>query len=177
MQNNSEDEIDEDLPLSKTKRKHQMHTLQDMGEELVEFEIKRLNELNLPEILMDAILLAKQTKKHGARRRQMQYIGKLMRNVDVAPFQEKIDSWKNVSLQNKARLHLIENWRTRLLADDKAFTEFGEKFPAADMQHLRLLARNALKEKEANKPPKSFRLLFQELQGIIPELPDQDQKD
>lgn len=172
MQNNSEDEIDQDSSPSKTQRKHEMHALQDMGEQLVGFEIKQLNELNMPEILMDAILLAKQTKKHGARRRQMQYIGKLMRHVDVASFQEKINCWKNVSLHHKARLHLIENWRTRLLADDDSFTEFGNKYPGADMQQLRLLARNAHKEKTANKPPKSFRLIFQVLQEIIPEMPE-----
>ncbi len=172
MQNNSEDEIDQDSSPSKTQRKHEMHALQDMGEQLVKFEIKQLNALDMPEILMDAILLAKQTKKHGARRRQMQYIGKLMRHVDVAPFQEKINSLKNVSLQNKARLHLIENWRTRLLANDDSFTEFGNKYPSADMQQLRLLARNAHKEKAADKPPKSFRLIFQVLQEIIPEMPE-----
>lgn len=172
MQNNSEGEIDSDLSPSKTQRKHEMHVLQDMGEQLVEFELKQLNELDLPEILMDAILLAKQTKKHGARRRQMQYIGKLMRNVDVAPIQEKINTRKNLSLQNKARLHLIENWRARLLADDDSFTEFGNKYPGADMQQLRLLARNAHKEKVANKTPKSFRLIFQVLQEVISEMPE-----
>ncbi len=172
MQNNSEDGIDADLSPSKTQRKNEMHVLQDIGEQLVEFELKQLNELDIPEILMDAILLAKQTKKHGARRRQMQYIGKLMRNVDVAPIQEKINTWKNLSLQNKARLHLIENWRTRLLADDDSFTELGNQYPGADMQQLRLLARNAHKEKAANKPPKSFRLIFQVLQEVISEMPE-----
>jgi len=171
VQNHSEDEIEQDLSPSKTQRKHEMHALQDMGEQLVEFEVKQLNELDIPETLMDAILLAKQTKKHGARRRQMQYIGKLMRNVDVEPIQEKINCWKNVSLQNKARLHLIENWRTRLLDDDDSFTEFGNQYPNADMQQLRLLARNAHKEKAASKPPKSFRLIFQVLQETIPEIP------
>lgn len=171
MQNHSEDEIDQDSSPSKTQRKQEMHALQEMGEQLVEFDIKQLNTLDIPETLMDAILLAKQTKKHGARRRQMQYIGKLMRNVDIAPIQEKINTWKNVSLQNKARLHLIENWRTRLLADDDSFTEFGDQYPGADMQQLRLLARNAIKEKAASKPPKSFRLIFQVLQEIIPEMP------
>ena len=172
MQNNSEDGIESDLSPSKTQRKHEMHVLQAMGEQLVELENKQLNELDIPEILMDAILLAKQTKKHGARRRQMQYIGKLMRNVDVAPIQEKINSWKHVSLQNKARLHLVENWRTRLLTDDDSFTEFGNKYPDADMQQLRLLARNAHKEKAASKPPKSFRLIFQVLQEVISEMPE-----
>ncbi|MDP1557814.1 MAG: ribosome biogenesis factor YjgA [Nitrosomonas sp.] len=169
MQNNSEQDIDPDLPPSKTKRKHEMHALQDMGERLVDCDNHQLNELDLPEILRDAILAARQIKKHGARRRQMQYIGKLMRNIDVTAFQEKFASWNNVSEQSKARLHRLEHWRTRLLADETAFTEFGQKYPSADMQHLRLLARNAQKEKAANKPPKSFRLLFQELQSIIPE--------
>lgn len=173
MQNNSEEDIDQDLPPSKTQRKKEMHALQDMGEQLVELDANQLNELDLPESLKNAVLEARQITKHGARRRQMQYIGKLMRKVDVSAFQEKFARWNNSSVQSKARLHLLENWRTRLLTDETAFTEFGQKFPAADLQHLRLLARNAHKEKVANKPPKSFRLIFQEIQAIIPEMPEQ----
>ncbi|UJP07865.1 MAG: DUF615 domain-containing protein, partial [Nitrosomonas sp.] len=61
----------------------------------------------------------------------------------------------------------LERWRERLLNDDNALTEFAQKYPQADLQRLRLLIRNTQKEKAAEKPPKSFRLLFQELQGIV----------
>lgn len=167
MQNTPENNDDQIAQLSKTRRKKEMHALQDIGEQMVALDINQLNELDLPEMLMDAILDAKQIKKHGAYRRQMQYIGKLMRNVDVLSFQEKLAFWHNLKLQQTARQHLLEHWRERLLSDEKAFTEFSQNYPAADIQHLRMLARKTHKEKIANKPPKSFRALFHELQAII----------
>lgn len=167
MQNTPENNDDQIAQLSKTRRKKEMHALQDIGEQMVALDINQLNELDLPEILMDAILDAKQIKKHGAYRRQMQYIGKLMRNVDVLSFQEKLAFWHNLKLQQTARQHLLEHWRERLLSDEKAFTEFSQNYPAADIQRLRMLARKTHKEKIANKPPKSFRALFHELQAII----------
>ena len=168
MQNNSENDINPVVQPSKTRRKQEMHALQRIGEQLVALDIKQLNELDLPEDLMEAILEAKQIHKHGAYRRQMQYIGKLMRNIDVLSFQEKLAIWHNLKLLQTTRQHLLEYWRDRLLADDKAFTEFGQKYPAADMQRLRMLVRKTHKEALAKKPPKSFRALFHELQVIIP---------
>ena len=170
VHNYSDSEIEQDDTPSKTQRKKDMHALQDIGEQLVELERKKLVELDLPEMLLDAILAAQKIKKHGGRRRQLQYIGKVMRNIDVLPIQEKLDAWQNSSTQQTARLHQLERWRERLLTDEDAFTEFAQKYPAADIQHLRALVRNALKEKKANKPPKSFRLIFQELQTIITEI-------
>ncbi len=161
---------------SKTQRKQQMHALQDMGEQLVTFDLQQLNELELPEILLNAVLEAKQIQKHGAKRRQMQYIGKLMRKVDITPFQEKLTNWHKVSQHHTAWLHQLEHWRNRLLNDEQAFTEFAQKFPDSDIQHLRLLVRNAHKEKLANKPPKNFRLIFHQLKTAIPEA-SIDQKD
>ena len=167
VQNTPENNDDQVAQPSKTRRKQEMHALQDIGEQLVALDIKQLNELDLPETLMDAILDAKQIQKHGAYRRQMQYIGKLMRNIDVLSFQEKLAIWHNLKLQQTVRHHLLEHWRDRLLSDEKAFTEFGQKYPAADIQRLRMLARKTHKEKLAIKPPKSFRALFHELQAII----------
>lgn len=170
MQNNPENDSKQDDVPSKTQRKKDMHALQEIGEQLVELDQKKLIQFNLPEILIDAINLARPMNKHGARRRQMQYIGKLMRNIDVLPIQEKLDSWQQVSVHQTARLHQLERWRERLLADENALTEFAQKYPAADLQHLRLLIRNAQKEKAADKPSKSFRLLFQALQAAITEI-------
>ena len=99
----------------------------------------------------------------------MQFIGRLMREVDTAIIQEKFAAWNGVTRQHTAWLHLLERWRERLLADEQAFAELGRDYPAADLQRLRTLIRNAHKEKLANKPPKSFRALFHELQAIIPQ--------
>ncbi|MDO8437910.1 MAG: ribosome biogenesis factor YjgA [Nitrosomonadaceae bacterium] len=163
------DDSEQDISPSKTRRKQEMHALQDIGEQLVELNSKQLAELDLPEALMDAIIEAKRLRQHEARRRQMQFIGKLMREVDTAPMREKFAAWGGVTLQHTAWLHLLERWRERLLADEQAFTELGRDYPAADLQRLRTLMRNAHKEKLANKPPKSFRVMFHELQTIIPE--------
>ena len=160
------DDNEESAP-SKTKRKKDMHALQEIGEQLVELDPKKLTEFDLPETLIDAINQARPMQKHGARRRQMQYIGRLMRDIDALPIQQKLDSWHQTSVHQTARLHQLERWRERLLSDDNALTEFAQKYPQADLQRLRLLIRNAQKEKAAEKPPKSFRLLFQELQGIV----------
>ena len=158
---------DESTLPSKTKRKKDMHALQEIGEQLVELDTKKLAEFDLPEILADAIRFARTIDKHGARRRQLQYIGKLMRQVDVLPFQEKLAVWNQTSLQHTARLHNLERWRERLLSDEAALTEFAQKYPNVDLQQLRMLIRNTHKERAANKPPKSYRLIFQALQSAI----------
>jgi ribosome-associated protein len=155
---------------SKTQRKKDMHALQAIGEQLVELDPKKLVEFDLPEILIDAINHARPIQAHGARRRQLQYIGRLMREVDALPIQQKLDSWQQTSKHQTARLHQLERWRDRLLNDSQALTKFAQQYPHADLQRLRLLIRNAQKEKAADKPPKNFRLLFQELQGIIIEV-------
>jgi ribosome-associated protein len=168
-QKNMTDNSEEDLPLSKTRRKREMHALQDIGEQLVQLDLKRLKELDLPETLADAVLEAKRMHKHGAIRRQMQFIGKLMRDLDASPIRQKLDAWNGLALQQTVWLHQLERWRERLLSDERAVEELVQKFPAADLQQLRALIRNAQKERLANKPPKSFRALFQELQKFIPQ--------
>ena len=169
VEKNMTDNSESELPLSKTRRKREMHALQDIGEQLVQLDLKRLKELDLPETLTDAVLEAKRMSKHGAIRRQMQFIGKLMRDFDAAPIRQKLDAWSGLAQKQKAWLHQLERWRERLLSEEKALEELGQKCPAADLQQLRALIRNAKKERLANKPPKSFRALFQELQKVIPQ--------
>ena len=166
-QNNHEEEID--LPPSKTKIKKQMHELQDIGEQLVALSKDQLKEIDLPETLRDAIVEAKRITKFGAIKRQMQYIGRLMRHVDPAPIVAKLEIWSGKSSQHIAYMHRVEHWRERLLESDSAFTELLAEHPQADAQRLRTLIRNALKEKELLKPPKSYREIFQVLREILPE--------
>jgi len=169
MMHNSHDDNDPGDILSKTQRKKAMHALQDIGEQLVELDSKQIAELDLPETLVNAIQEAKQITKHEAKRRQMQYIGKLMRNIDAAPIQEKIDYWKNRDTYQTVWLHQLENWRTRLLADENSINELKQQYPGADIHRLRVLIRNTQKEIQLQKPPKSFRAIFQELRTLIPE--------
>jgi ribosome-associated protein len=154
---------------SKTKIKKQMHELRDFGAELTELSKEQLAQLDLPDNLRDAIHEMKSIHKFGAQRRQIQYIGKLMREIDTAPIVAKLNAWKGVSQQHTAYLHRLERWRDRLLQDEHALTELLAAHPQADTQHLRALIRNAQKELEAGRPPKNFREIFQCLKDIIPE--------
>lgn len=156
---------------SKTRLKQEMHALQELGERLAELEPAKIAELDLPEKLVDALLAARTITSHGARRRQMQFIGKLMRAIDAVPVQEKLDAWQHSSMQHTAWLHRLERWRDRLISDETAVTEFIQHYPQTDVRQLRTLLRNIEKEKLADKPPKSFRALFQLLRQVIPEIP------
>ena len=162
-------EEEPDLPPSKTKIKRQMHDLQDIGERLVALSKDQLKEVDIPETLRDAILEAKRITKFGAIKRQMQYIGRLMREVDTAPIIAKLEVWGGTSRQHIAYLHQMERWRDRLLENDAVLTELLAAHPDADAQRLRALIRNAHKEKELNKPPKSYREIFQVLREMLPE--------
>lgn len=158
----------EELPPSKTKIKKQMHDLRDLGKELTLLGNDKLRQLDLPENLLEALIEYKQISKFGALKRQLQYIGKLMREVDTAPIVAKLEVWSGTSRQHTAWLHQVEQWRDRLLEDGEALTELLAQYPQADAQHIRTLIRNAQKEKELLKPPKSYRELFQVLRDFIP---------
>jgi len=160
---------EEELPPSKTKIKKQMHELRDLGKELTELGKDQLAQLDIPDNLREAIRDMKNINKFGAQRRQIQYIGKLMREVDPAPIIAKLDVWKGKSQQHTAYMHQLERWRDRLMESDAALTELLAAYPEADAQHLRTLIRNANKEKEGNKPPKNYREIFQVLREIISE--------
>ena len=151
---------------SKTKIKEAMHELQDLGAELIELSAGQLKKINLPENLLDAVRECQKISSHGARRRQMLYIGKLMRNIDDAPIREGLALIRGDSAAENARLHRLERMRNRLLEDEAVLSEIATAWPGVDLQHLRQLRRNALKEQEANKPPKSFRAIFQILQEL-----------
>jgi len=148
---------------SKTQRKKAMHELQSLGEQLVALNAEQLASVDLPEELRDAVREAWRVKSHEGRRRQLQYIGRLMREVDPAPIRERIAAWEGRSRQHTAREHAIARWRERLLEDESALAEFARLHPCADLQHLRTLVRNASTERDAGRPPKSYRELFRAL--------------
>jgi ribosome-associated protein len=154
---------------SKTQRKKQMHELQDLGAELVALSEQQIASIDLPEALLDAVLEARRITKFEARRRQMQYIGKLMRFIDPEPIRKRVDAYKAASHTQTARLHLIERWRARLLEDENALPELLDEYPDADASRIRLLVENALRERQMGQPPKSFRALFQLLNETLQE--------
>jgi len=149
---------------SKTQRKKASHELQDLGEALVALPIERIAALPLDESLRDAVAEYQRTRSHEGRRRQMQYIGRLMRGADAEPIRRAVLEARLGRARDALALHETERWRTELLADDEAVTRFVATHPGADVQQLRALLRNA--RKDAARTPearsgRAFRELFQ----------------
>lgn len=164
-------ESEEQAPPSKSQRKREMHALQDLGEQLVALSAERLARIPMPDALREAVREAQRLKSHEARRRQMQYIGRLMRSADPAPIQAALDALAGASRAETARQHRLERLRSRLLEDEAALGEIAAAHPGADLQRLRQLRRSALKEQELGKPPRSFREIFQVLRELEGEPP------
>lgn len=169
----TEDE-DYDRPPSKSQVKRDMHALLDLGKELVELSPERLKQLPLAERLYEAIRAAQRITSHGGRRRQVHFVGKLMRNALSEEIRAQLDVWKNGSREATAAMHRLEILRDRLLEDDDALTELLQDHPGADVQHLRAVIRAARKEAQANaalkqdqEPQrKQYRVLFQVLKDL-----------
>jgi ribosome-associated protein len=164
------DEFDQEYERpSKSELKRQSNELQKLGEQLIEAPRDRVKRVPMPDEVRDAILTCQTITNHEGRRRQLQFVGKLMRSLDeeeVAVIQRTIESWKGTSKAEAAALHALERRRDKLLADDKALTQLLEEHPDLDVQHLRTLIRNARKEQAENKPPKAYREIFQILKDL-----------
>ncbi len=160
-----DEEEDFNEPPSKSSRKREMHALQDLGEQLVALSSDRLKKMSLPDALYEAVRAA-QGFKMEARRRQMQYVGKLMRKIDPAPIEAQLLVFSGKSAVEVAKMHRLEHLREQLLDDDKAIGAIVELWPQVDVQYLRTLRRNALKERETTKPPKAFREIFRVLREL-----------
>lgn len=143
-----------------------MEALQELGKRLVGVGNDRLKKLDIPESLLDAVLEAKKISSHGALRRQMQFIGKLMRDVDTEPIQEMLDELDGISNKANARFHALEKLRDRLIEDESIITSIKNDYPDLDVSALRTLRRNALKEQAEQKPPKAYRAIFQLLKNL-----------
>ena len=148
---------------SKTRRKKESHELQDLGEALVAMPASRLADLNIDESLRDAIAEYQRTRSFEGQRRQMQYIGKLMRRVDPEPLREAVAAMQLGRAKDALALHDAERWRAQLVAGDEALTEWLALHPQADVQQLRSLIRAARKDAAAapeQRSGRAFRELF-----------------
>jgi len=155
---------------SKSQRKREMHALQMLGEELVALPVEQFEQIQLPEELHDAVLEARRIHSHGAHKRQLQYIGRVMRSIDDAPIREQLETLRGQSRRAHAELHRIEQWRDRLLEEgDPALEDLLTQYVQADRQHLRQLVRSAHQEKLLNKPPRAARSLFHYLRELFAE--------
>lgn len=152
-----------DQPLeivSKTQRKRASEALQDLGAALVELSSEQLVRMILPDAIRNAVVECRRITAHGARRRQLQYLGKLMRQTESEPIAQQLAEVKGESATAKARFHSLERWRDRLLEDATALSAWIHQYPHSDVQQLRNLIRNVHRESAAGKPPKSSRELF-----------------
>jgi ribosome-associated protein len=152
--------------VSKTRRKREMHELQALGAQLARLPEAQLKSIELPEELREALLDAKRMTSREAKRRQMQYVGRLMRGLDPEPIRARLGEIEGSSARATARQRRLESWRERLLDDDDALTLFAAEHPGAELQGLRTLIRNARKEALEGKPPRAYRELFRVLKAI-----------
>jgi ribosome-associated protein len=155
-----------DEPVSKTRRKREMHELQSLGAALVALPETQLHEMQLGSELLEALLQARRIRSHEAKRRQLQYIGRLMRELDPEPIRARLAALEGSSAQAAAAHRRLEALRERLLADDAALTRYASEHPGADLQAIRALIRNARKEQKDGKPPRAYRELFRALKTL-----------
>lgn len=163
------DEFDEfpDEGPSRSQRKRDVEALQKLGEEIIGLTKAQRDQLPLPDHLRAAIEDATTITAHGALKRQRQYIGKIMRDVDAEPIRTALQALREHGHASAARFQELERWRDRLIAEgDEALGEALHKFTQADRNQLRQLVRNAQKEIASGAAPKSSRALFRYLRDL-----------
>jgi ribosome-associated protein len=161
----------EGAPVSKTRRKAAMLALQDVGEALVALDNRDLtaflSEVEVPERLRDAIMEARRIRAHGGRKRQLQYVGRLMREVDATPFVQWLDTLAHGRHHDAARQHALERWRDRLLEEPDALDELAASYPALDRPRMRSLVARARAERASGAVPHAYRELFRSLNALL----------
>ncbi len=149
---------------SKTQRKKEALSLQALGEKLVKLSVQQIKDLDLPVEISEAVVFAKTLKNHEALRRQMQYIGVVMRKIDTAPIRETVHDIEMGDYKKAEAFKETEKCRDELIAGNtKLMEEILKKCPDADRRQLSSLVRNAVKERANNKPHRAFRALFRYL--------------
>ncbi|MCI7353592.1 MAG: ribosome-associated protein [[Actinobacillus] rossii] len=166
----TDDEQEEIIWVSKSEIKRDAEELKKLGSKLVELTQANLDKIQLDETLLDAVNLARRSRLE-AKRRQLQFIGKLLRSAtedEINHIRESLDKIENKHNQQQAMLHKLELLRDELVEQgDDALAKLLDEHPDADRQHLRNLIRSAQKEKAQNKPPKAYRDIYQYLKALI----------
>ena len=160
-------EDDDQTEISKSQRKREMDELKKLGMELLEFSDDALRQLQLPETLLEALRTGKRITSNNARKRQMQYIGKLLKDLDATPLHAAVDASNHQHATHTREFHQIEELRDKLILEgDPALPAVLAVFPHTDRQHLRKLLRQARREQETGQPPRAARLLFRYLREL-----------
>jgi len=153
--------------VSKTRRKREMEELQKLGASLIALAPAQLDALDLPGELLAAVREAQRIKSHEAKRRQVQFIGKLMRSLDPAPVRAALAALDGRSAAARAEQRLLEQWRERLIGDDAALAELSERFPKAEVGQIRALIQSARSEIAERRPPRAQRELYRTLRECL----------
>ena len=151
---------------NKSQQKREIKALNELGQDLIKLTPSSLSKVPLSASLLDAVQEAKRLSK-GALQRQLRRIASLLLHEDVDAIKLELERQKLPSREQTAELHLLESWRDALVAgDDALLGEIIAQHPQVDRQYIRQLIRNAQLEKSKNKPPKSYRALFQYLSQL-----------
>jgi ribosome-associated protein len=151
---------------SKSERKREAHGAQSLGVDLLELTDEQLDELVKDERLRDALRDLRRFTSHGARYRQSQYVGKLMRNTDVAPLEQALAAKRAAGSRESQQFREVEKWRDRLLADDEGLHAWIAAHPVSDTTAFRALVRDARREREMGGS-RSFRELFRAVREMM----------
>ena len=163
----SNDDEFEDRGPSKSQRKRDMQSLRDLGEKLLSLPVDHLEQVSEPAII-NAVQECKKITKGNARKRQLQFIGKLLSKSDLTEIQALVDRFDAGSRTHVTQFHKLEQWREKLISGDKdVLDDIFTQFPSIDRQHLRQLTRKAMTEREKSiDPPVQYRKLFQYLKSL-----------
>jgi len=167
------DDDDALAEISKSQRKRDASAIRDLGSRLCELSPGELATIPVPEDVVDAIRELARLKANGARKRQLGFLAKRLRNVEIAPIDAALQELSQKARANTLSLHRVEQWRDRLLGDlpdesaNDALTQFLHEYSAADRQQLRQLQRQAIKERSQQRPPAAARLLFKAIRDIV----------
>ncbi|TJY62149.1 DUF615 domain-containing protein [Sinimarinibacterium sp. CAU 1509] len=164
---------EDELGPSKTQRKKSMLALQDLGAALLALPVTQLDEIEMDERLREALDEARRITAHGARKRQLQYVGKLLRSADTEPLQQALERTRANRVHDARAFHDVEHWRERILAGDDGLNAWLNTYPDADSTLLRTLVRDARRELDAPTRPgapamsKARRALFRQLRDTM----------
>jgi len=149
------------LEISKSQRKREAHELLDLAKKLISMTESRLKKMPMDEDLREEIEFARNIRAHGARKRQLMTVGKMLRKRDNEELLKAVNDINQKNRQLNARFHHVEAWRDSLVeGDDQQLSDLLEKCPGINVQTLRQLIRNAKKEVKLGKPPAAARKLF-----------------
>lgn len=167
---------DDDDWVSKTQRKNECDGKQELGEKMITLNKEDLADIHMDDELRHAIEEAQRMRSNGALKRQRQYIGKLIRNLDDETLEPQLNRVLHKHDVFSAEFKRMEKWRDNILENgDKGINDFLEQYPMADRHHLRQLVRNANKEKQNNKPPSAFRQIFKYIREVAEQAYDNNE--